>query len=71
MSEEMSAKEEIMQDWPTAIAVREQTGWCIYGGIENQMEMDARLAIDQPSEDEAWEEALNYYRDMVKESTND
>lgn len=63
----MSAKEELMEDWPTAIAVHEPSGWPVYGGVDNQLEMRAVLAINQSTEDEAWQEALEYYRDMTKE----
>jgi len=64
----MDAKNELLQDFPTAIAVHEPSGWYIYGGIENQMEMDTLLAADKESEEEAWEEALAYYKDMCSQS---
>lgn len=59
------AKDLLMQDWPTAIAMHEPSGWAIYGGIENQLEADALLACDASTEDEAWENALAYYKEMT------
>lgn len=60
----MEAKAELLQDFPTAIAIYEPKGWSVFGGVENQMEMDTLLACEQDTEEEAWEEALAYYKDM-------
>lgn len=53
MERRMRAREVLMQDWPDAIAVQGLEGWSIYGGIENELEIGALLACDQPTEEDA------------------
>lgn len=65
---ELKPKEVLMQDWPTALAICEPDGWAIYGGIEDELEMNAKLASGNDTEEEAWANALDYYNDMCVEN---
>lgn len=63
------AEQELRKDWPGAILIKEPEGWAIYGGIENVLEAAAMLATGHATPDDAWESALEYYKDMCNEET--
>ena len=58
----------IRKDWPESIAIRLPEGWAIYGGVETDLERSAALALEQPTESDAWDAAKSYYDDMTEES---